>query len=148
MSFLDKLNEQQREAVETTEGPLLIIAGAGSGKTRVITYRIAHLITNAGIRPDQILAVTFTNKAAEEMRSRVEAMMGERLRPASPLVSTFHSLCVRLLRQHAEKMNAGYTRNFTIYDTDDQARVVRAIMKEGGAASMRNRSPLVRRFQR
>ncbi len=132
MTFLDNLNTEQREAVEAEEGPLLILAGAGSGKTRVITYRIAHLIRNADVRPEQILAVTFTNKAAEEMKSRVDKILGGGSKSASPLLSTFHSLCVRMLRRDAEKMNAGYTRNFTIYDTDDQARVVRSIMKEIG----------------
>jgi DNA helicase-2/ATP-dependent DNA helicase PcrA len=130
MTFLDNLNNEQREAVQSAEGPILILAGAGSGKTRVITYRAAHLIDN-GVRPEQILAVTFTNKAAAEMKARVSRLLGDRL-TASPLISTFHSLCVRLLRRDVEKMNAGYTRNFTIYDTDDQARVVRALMKENG----------------
>src|ERR1044071_4618372 len=128
---MDNLNTQQREAVETIEGPLLILAGAGSGKTRVITYRIVHLIEQ-GARPESILAVTFTNKAAQEMKERVEKMLGSGPRIASPLLSTFHSLCVRILRRDVEKMNAGYTRNFTIYDSDDQARVARTIMKDIG----------------
>ncbi len=128
---MDNLNLQQREAVETIEGPLLILAGAGSGKTRVITYRIVHLIEQ-GARPENILAVTFTNKAAQEMKERVENMLGKGPRTASPLLSTFHSLCVRILRREVEKMNAGYTRNFTIYDSDDQARVARTIMKDIG----------------
>jgi len=132
MKFLDKLNPQQREAVETVEGPLLVLAGAGSGKTRVITYRIVYLIEQAGVRPQQTLAVTFTNKAAQEMKSRVEAMLGPGPRTASPLISTFHSLCVRILRRDIEKLEEGYTRNFTIYDTDDQAKVVRGIMKDLG----------------
>jgi DNA helicase-2/ATP-dependent DNA helicase PcrA len=127
---MEHLNAQQREAVETVEGPLLILAGAGSGKTRVITYRIAYLIERASVPPWQILAVTFTNKAAGEMKSRIEALLPTGLRTSSPLISTFHSLCVRILRRDIERMNAGYTRNFTIYDTDDQARVVRAIMKD------------------
>ena len=127
---MENLNPQQVEAVETIEGPLLVLAGAGSGKTRVITYRIAHLINRAGVRPDQVLAVTFTNKAAEEMKSRVERMLDSGPRVSSPLISTFHSLCVRVLRRDVERMNAGYTRNFTIYDEDDQARVVRQILKE------------------
>src|SRR5205085_7668120 len=131
MSFLDQLNAEQREAVETVNGPLLILAGAGSGKTRVITYRIAYLIERAAVPPWQILAVTFTNKAAGEMKSRVESMLPGRLTSA-PLISTFHSLCVRILRRDIERMQAGYTRNFTIYDTDDQARVVRGIMKDYG----------------
>ena len=128
---MEHLNPQQRDAVATIEGPLLILAGAGSGKTRVITYRIVHLIEQ-GIRPEQILAVTFTNKAAQEMKERVERMLSAERRLSSPLISTFHSLCVRILRRDVEKMNAGYTRNFTIYDTDDQARLVRAIMKDSG----------------
>jgi DNA helicase-2/ATP-dependent DNA helicase PcrA len=110
---------------------VLILAGAGSGKTRVITYRIVHLI-ESGVRPDHILAVTFTNKAAEEMKSRVEAMLGPGPHVSSPLISTFHSLCVRLLRRDVEKMNAGYTRNFNIYDTEDQSKVVRQIIKDLG----------------
>jgi DNA helicase II / ATP-dependent DNA helicase PcrA len=128
---MENLNQQQREAVETVEGPILILAGAGSGKTRVIIYRIAHLIA-MGVRPDRILAVTFTNKAAQEMKERIHKLTGEQSRIASPLISTFHSLCVRILRRDVEKMQAGYTRNFTIYDADDQSRMVRAIMKDMG----------------
>jgi DNA helicase II / ATP-dependent DNA helicase PcrA len=128
---MENLNKEQREAVETTEGPVLILAGAGSGKTRVIIYRIAHLI-KTGVRPDRILAVTFTNKAAQEMKERIHKLAGDQSRTASPLISTFHSLCVRILRRDVEKMQAGYTRNFTIYDSDDQARLVRAIMKDMG----------------
>ncbi len=138
------LNPQQREAVEIATGPILILAGAGSGKTRVITYRIVHLIQHLNVRPEQILAVTFTNKAAEEMKARVDALLGSELRSASPLISTFHSFCVRLLRRDVEKMNAGYTRNFTIYDTDDQARVIRQIMKDTG---MDDKSISVRQVQ-
>src|ERR1044071_5173286 len=129
---MENLNAEQREAVETVNGPLLILAGAGSGKTRVITYRIAHLIERAGVPPWQILAVTFTNKAAGEMKSRVQAMLPPGRLTSAPLISTFHSLCVRILRRDIERMQAGYTRNFTIYDTDDQARVVRGIMKDYG----------------
>ncbi|HSB11355.1 MAG TPA: UvrD-helicase domain-containing protein [Blastocatellia bacterium] len=124
------LNPQQQEAVQTTEGPLLVLAGAGSGKTRVITCRIVSLIEEAGVPPWQILAVTFTNKAAGEMKSRVEADLDANLRTSSPLISTFHSLCVRILRRNIEALNEGYTRNFTIYDQDDQVRLVRAIMKD------------------
>ena len=127
---MENLNAEQREAVETVEGPLLILAGAGSGKTRVITYRIAHLIERAAVPPWQVLAVTFTNKAAGEMKSRIESLLPQGLRTSSPLISTFHSLCVRILRRDIERLDAGYTRNFTIYDTDDQARVVRGIMKD------------------
>jgi DNA helicase II / ATP-dependent DNA helicase PcrA len=132
MSTLTTLNAEQREAVETVNGPLLILAGAGSGKTRVITYRIAHLIERAGVPPWQILAMTFTNKAAGEMKARVEAMLPPGRLTSAPLISTFHSLCVRILRRDIERLQAGYTRNFTIYDTDDQARVVRGIMKDFG----------------
>lgn len=124
------LNPKQQEAVETIEGPLLVLAGAGSGKTRVITQRIVHLIEQAGVPPWKILAVTFTNKAAGEMKSRVEATLDPEMRTSSPLISTFHSLCVRILRRNVEALNAGYTRSFTIYDQDDQVRLVRQIMKE------------------
>jgi len=127
---MKELNPQQQEAVQVTEGPLLVLAGAGSGKTRVITSRIAYLIEQAGVQPWQILAVTFTNKAAGEMKSRVEAALDPGLRTSSPLISTFHSLCVRILRRNIQALEEGYTRNFTIYDQDDQVRVVRGIMKE------------------
>jgi len=124
------LNSRQQEAVETVEGPLLVVAGAGSGKTRVITSRIAYLIERANVPPWQILAVTFTNKAAGEMKSRVVAELSPGTHTSSPLISTFHSLCVRILRRNIEALKAGYTRNFTIYDQDDQIRLVRQIMKE------------------
>ncbi|MFN0110833.1 MAG: ATP-dependent helicase [Blastocatellia bacterium] len=129
--FLSGLNAQQREAVLTTEGPVLLLAGAGSGKTRVITFRIAHMIQN-GVRPDQILAVTFTNKAAGEMKERVEKLMEGMPRQSSPLLSTFHSLCVRILRRDIEKLGKGYTRAFTIYDSDDQQKLLRACIKDCG----------------
>ncbi|MBI3650857.1 MAG: UvrD-helicase domain-containing protein [Acidobacteria bacterium] len=128
---MENLNHEQREAVETVEGPLLILAGAGSGKTRVIIYRIVHLI-ETGVRPDRILAVTFTNKAAQEMKERIHKMLGHQRQIAAPLISTFHSLCVRILRRDVEKMQSAYTRDFTIYDTDDQTRLVRTIMKDLG----------------
>src|SRR5947199_220181 len=122
MDFLSTLNQQQREAVMETDGPLLILAGAGSGKTRVITYRIAYLIAERNVAPYNILAVTFTNKAAEEMRERVKRLSSDTPLTSAPLISTFHSLCVRILRQHIEKLGAGYTRSFTIYDQDDSVR--------------------------
>ncbi|HKW26212.1 MAG TPA: UvrD-helicase domain-containing protein, partial [Terriglobales bacterium] len=140
MSFLDQLNPQQREAVESTEGPLLILAGAGSGKTRVITYRIAHLIDNCGVAPDSILAVTFTNKAASEMAARVEKLVGGHTL-AKPLIATFHSLCVRLLRRDIEALRIpstkggepiGFRKDFVIYDETDQQLVVKAAMRRLG----------------
>ncbi len=132
MDIFSSLNPQQIEAVQTTEGPLLILAGAGSGKTRVITVRIAHLISDKKVPPHSILAVTFTNKAAGEMRARVhELLKGERLQ-SSPLISTFHSLCVRILRQDIDKLDEGYNKSFTIYDTDDTQKVVKACIKELG----------------
>jgi DNA helicase-2/ATP-dependent DNA helicase PcrA len=132
MDLLSALNERQREAVEATEGPLLILAGAGSGKTRVITVRIAHLISEKHVPPHNILAVTFTNKAAQEMRDRVTRLLADQRRESAPLVSTFHSLCVRMLRRDIEKLEEGYTRSFTIYDQDDSQRVVKACIKDLG----------------
>ncbi len=132
MEYLSSLNPKQREAVEHTDGPLLVLAGAGSGKTRVITVRIAHLIAKHGVSPHNILAVTFTNKAAGEMRERVvELLKGNRL-PSAPLISTFHSLCVRILRQDIEALREGYTRSFTIYDTDDSLKVIKNATKDLG----------------
>jgi DNA helicase-2/ATP-dependent DNA helicase PcrA len=130
--LLSQLNEQQREAVLATEGPLLILAGAGSGKTRVIAHRIAYLIAEKNVPSWNILAVTFTNKAAEEMRLRVQRLLRERERSSLPLLSTFHSLCVRILRQDIEKLNDKYTRTFTIYDQDDSLRVIKQSIKELG----------------
>src|SRR3954453_5760443 len=132
LEFLSSLNPQQREAVTETEGPLLILAGAGSGKTRVITYRISYLIAEHGVAPHNILAVTFTNKAAEEMRTRVERLLSDTKLASAPLISTFHSLCVRILRQHIEALGAGFTRSFTIYDQDDSTRLVKACIKDLG----------------
>ncbi|MGH9940982.1 MAG: ATP-dependent helicase [Pyrinomonadaceae bacterium] len=132
MDYLATLNERQREAVTTTEGPLLILAGAGSGKTRVITYRIAHLISTQGVAPYHILAVTFTNKAAGEMRERVGKLLSEQRLQSAPLISTFHSLCVRILRRDIEALEEGYTRSFTVYDQDDSTRVVKACVKDLG----------------
>src|SRR5918998_3318222 len=132
MDFLSSLNAPQREAVTTTEGPLLILAGAGSGKTRVITVRIAYLIAERNVAPYNILAVTFTNKAAEEMRERVKHLLGGSQLASAPLISTFHSLCVRILRQHIEALGEGYTRSFTVYDQDDSVRLVKACIKDLG----------------
>jgi DNA helicase-2/ATP-dependent DNA helicase PcrA len=141
LSFLDQLNPQQREAVETTEGPVLILAGAGSGKTRVITYRIAYLIEHAGVMPESILAMTFTNKAAAEMGERVEKLVGG-LSIAKPVISTFHSFCVRVLRRDIEALQIpsatpgqppiGHTKKFVIYDESDMQAVVKGIMKRLG----------------
>ncbi len=141
MSFLDELNPQQREAVETTEGPVLILAGAGSGKTRVITFRIAYLIETMGVMPESILAMTFTNKAAAEMAERVEKLVGG-LSIAKPVISTFHSFCVRTLRRDVEALRIpstvpgqppiGLTKNFVIYDESDQQQVVKGIMRRLG----------------
>src|SRR5919199_5702012 len=132
MDFFLSLNPQQADAVRTTEGPLLILAGAGSGKTRVITVRIAYLISEKHAPPHNILAVTFTNKAAQEMRDRVTRLLAGRRLESAPLVSTFHSLCVRMLRRDIEKLEEGYTRSFTIYDQDDSTRVVKACIKDLG----------------
>jgi DNA helicase II / ATP-dependent DNA helicase PcrA len=132
MEILNSLNPQQREAVVQTEGAVLILAGAGSGKTRVITVRIAYLISEKNVAPYNILAVTFTNKAAGEMRARVEELIkGQKLNSA-PLVTTFHSLCVRILRQDIEQLQEGYTKSFTIYDTDDSMKVIKACVKDIG----------------
>ncbi len=130
--FLSQLNPQQREAVKTGDGPLLILAGAGSGKTRVIAHRIAYLIAERGVWPRNILAVTFTNKAAEEMRSRVSKLIEGLELGSAPLISTFHSLCVRILRRDIEALEAGYTRSFTIYDQDDTVRLTRNCIRELG----------------
>jgi ATP-dependent DNA helicase UvrD/PcrA len=132
MDFLSDLNEQQREAVSATEGSLLILAGAGSGKTRVIAHRIAYLIAEKGVAPWNILAVTFTNKAAQEMRQRVQRLLRDQHLSSAPLVSTFHSLCVRILRQDIEKLNDKYTRTFTIYDQDDSLRLIKNCIKDLG----------------
>ena len=125
LNLLEKLNDKQREAASQIDGSILILAGAGSGKTRTITYRIAHMIENVGISPYSILAVTFTNKAAKEMRERVEELVGDIAKACT--ISTFHSFGMRLLRMYAKEV--GYNSNFTIYDTDDQKRMVKAILK-------------------
>lgn len=125
MSKYDGLNSMQQEAVYHTEGPVLILAGAGSGKTRVLTHRIAYLIEEKGINPWNIMAITFTNKAAQEMRERVDKIVG--FGSKSIWVSTFHSSCVRILRRYIDRL--GYDNNFTIYDTDDQKTVVKEVCK-------------------
>ncbi|MFT7677128.1 MAG: DNA helicase-2/ATP-dependent DNA helicase PcrA [Planctomycetota bacterium] len=137
--LLESLNEPQRAAVEHTIGPLLILAGPGSGKTRVITSRIAHLITDGGVRPDEILAITFTNKAAKEMRERVE-----RLLPGVKglWVSTFHAMCARLLRRDIEALGP-FTRDFSIYDTQDRNQLLRELIKTAGYDSKRFRPAAV-----
>jgi len=132
--LLDKLNPQQRAAVEAVDGPVLILAGAGSGKTRVITHRIAYLIQERGVAPDSILAVTFTNKASAEMAERVEKLIGHSTL-SKPLVATFHSFCVRMLRRDIEALrigNEGLTKSFAIYDEADQQAVVKAAMRRMG----------------
>ena len=133
-SLIENLNPEQRAAVETTDGPLLILAGAGSGKTRVITSRIAWLIQEKGVAPDSILAVTFTNKASAEMAERVERLLGHGSL-TKPLIATFHSLCVRMLRRDIEALkvgNEGLTRSFAIYDENDQQGIVKQIMRRMG----------------
>ena len=125
MSIYDTLNKEQAEAVRHTEGPVLILAGAGSGKTRVITHRVAYLIDECGVNPWNILAITFTNKAAGEMRERVDKLVG--YGAESVWISTFHSMCVRILRRHIDLM--GYENTFTIYDTDDQKTLMKDVCK-------------------
>ena len=120
MDFLDKLNPQQRQAVTAGAGPVLVLAGPGSGKTRVLTQRVAYLIAYEGVRPYQMLAVTFTNKAAREMGNRVRDMLGE-LASDGLWLGTFHSICARLLRRESEQLP--FDANFVIYDDDDQQRV-------------------------
>jgi DNA helicase-2/ATP-dependent DNA helicase PcrA len=124
--YLADLNPAQREAVLATEGPLLVIAGAGSGKTRVLTYRVAHLIHAVGAKPNEILAITFTNKAAGEMKERLQDLLGPRSRGL--WVLTFHAACGRILRREAQRL--GYRSNFTIYDQADQIRLVKQCLEE------------------
>jgi DNA helicase-2/ATP-dependent DNA helicase PcrA len=123
--YLDGLNPAQLEAVERLDGPVLMLAGAGTGKTRALTARIAHLLATGTARPNEILAVTFTNKAAREMKNRVGGLLGQ---PAEgmPWLGTFHAICVKLLRRHAEL--AGLKSNFTILDTDDQVRLMKQLI--------------------
>src|SRR5919204_3958003 len=124
--YLADLNPAQREAVLATDGPLLVIAGAGSGKTRVLTYRVAHLINAVGVKPNEILAITFTNKAAGEMRERLEHLLGRSGRGL--WILTFHAACGRILRREAPRL--GYRTNFTIYDQADQIRLVKQCLEE------------------
>ncbi|GAW91557.1 DNA helicase PcrA [Calderihabitans maritimus] len=126
MNLLTKLNSKQRQAVTSTEGPVLVLAGAGSGKTRVLTYRVAYLLQEKGIAPENILAITFTNKAADEMKERLADLVG--LRSDSLWVSTFHSACVRILRREISRL--GYNRNFVIYDTADQHTLLKNCLRE------------------
>jgi DNA helicase II / ATP-dependent DNA helicase PcrA len=135
VDFLEGLNPQQKQAVEHVEGPLLLLAGAGSGKTRVITHRIAHLVRAHGVSGPSILAVTFTNKAAGEMRERVQRLLGDPSSKSTPLVSTFHSFCVRLLRRSGAplaEVRPGFTQTFNIYDADDQLSIIKSIFRQLG----------------
>ena len=125
-AILEGLNPEQREAALCFDGPLLILAGAGSGKTRVLTYRVALLVAVRGVEPGRIMAITFTNKAAEEMRARIHRLVGPRA--ASVWISTFHAACARILRREAERL--GYGKNFVIYDDEDQLRMVNRVMRE------------------
>jgi DNA helicase-2/ATP-dependent DNA helicase PcrA len=123
--YLTRLNQEQRDAVESVDGPLLVLAGAGTGKTRVLTTRFAHILLSGRAAPGQVLAVTFTNKAAKEMRERVGAILG---RPVEGLwLGTFHALCARMLRRHAE--HVGLTSAFSILDSDDQMRLLKQVME-------------------
>ena len=124
-SLVNNMNKEQSEAVRTTEGPLLIMAGAGSGKTRVLTHRIAYLLDEKDVSPYNILAITFTNKAAKEMKERVEQLVGEEAQVI--WMSTFHSMCVRILRRDADRI--GIERNFTIIDPTDQKSVIKDVLK-------------------
>ena len=125
MGRYDLLNTQQQEAVFQTEGPVLVLAGAGSGKTRVLTHRTAYLIEEKGVKPYHIMAITFTNKAAAEMRERIDNLVGSG--SESIWVSTFHSSCVRILRRYIDRL--GYDNRFTIYDADDQKTVMKDVCK-------------------
>ncbi|MEM9551765.1 MAG: ATP-dependent helicase, partial [Pseudomonadota bacterium] len=126
MPYLDGLNPAQREAVETLDGPVLMLAGAGTGKTRALTTRVVHLLNCGNARPNEILAVTFTNKAAREMKARIAGLLGQAIE-GMPWLGTFHSICVKLLRRHAELV--GLKSNFTILDTDDQLRLLKQLVQ-------------------
>ena len=136
MNFLEGLNDAQAEAVRTENGPLLILAGAGSGKTKTLTHRIAYLIGETGIWPNQVLAVTFTNKAAREMRERLSQLLGQpNTRGFMPWMGTFHGICVRLLRQDGASI--GIQSNFVIYDEDDRQGLIKQAMKNEGQSVRR-----------
>ena len=124
-NLLNGMNPEQEEAVKTTEGPLLIMAGAGSGKTRVLTHRIAYLIVEKEVYPSKILAITFTNKAAREMRDRIRWLTWMQGTGESMWVSTFHSMCVRILRRDIDRI--GFSKNFSILDTSDQLTVIKNV---------------------
>ena len=124
--YLDDLNPAQRQAVEALDGPVLMLAGAGTGKTKALTSRIVHLLAQGRARPNEILSVTFTNKAAREMKNRVARMLGQTVE-GMPWMGTFHSICVKLLRRHAELV--GLKSNFTILDTDDQIRLIKQLLQ-------------------
>ena len=141
--LLDTLNEQQKEAVLTTEGPVLVIAGAGSGKTRVLTHRIAYLIGVKGVPPYRILAVTFTNKAAEQMKERIKGLLGKE--PQGLWMGTFHSICVRILRRHIDML--GYSKNFTIYDRGDQTALLKTLMGRDWSEQPRTMAMRISRFK-
>ncbi|RKI99286.1 ATP-dependent DNA helicase PcrA, partial [Butyricicoccus sp. 1XD8-22] len=126
-NLLNGMNPQQAEAVKSTEGPLLIMAGAGSGKTRVLTHRIAYLVVEKEVYPSKILAITFTNKAAREMRNRIDGLLGAGI-SESMWVSTFHSMCVRILRRNIDRI--GISKNFSILDSADQLSVVKNVLKQ------------------
>ena len=126
MSIYDTLNEEQKKAVFTTAGPVLVLAGAGSGKTRALTHRIAYLMEEESVEPYHIMAITFTNKAAGEMRERVNQLIG--FGSEQVWVSTFHSTCVRILRRYIDRL--GYDNHFTIYDTDDQKGIMKEVCKK------------------
>src|SRR5210317_1904398 len=127
--YLDDLNPAQRQAVEALDGPVLMLAGAGTGKTKALTTRIAHLLSTGRARPNEILSVTFTNKAAREMKNRVGRLLGQAVEGV-PWLGTFHAICVKLLRRHAELV--GLKTNFTILDTDDQVRLLKQLVVSAG----------------
>ncbi|MBQ4416538.1 MAG: UvrD-helicase domain-containing protein, partial [Butyrivibrio sp.] len=139
MSVTEQLNPEQQRAVEHTEGPVLILAGAGSGKTRVLTQRVAFLIREKHVAPWNILAITFTNKAANEMKERVAMSAGEDARKV--FVSTFHACCVRILRQHADLL--GFDKHFSVYDSDDSKSLMKNILKQ---FQLETRDVKLRRF--